>query len=56
MIGGRGVNCWVEFRKYVDSLAAVRVKGGEIDRCWGKIGLHYVPLAFQYINGCSDER
>ena len=34
---------------YIDSSACVRVKGGET-------GLHTVPLAFQCIYGCSDER
>ena len=45
---------------YVDSLARVRVKWGESERFkidkWDEIGLHHVPLAFQYVYGCSDER
>ena len=44
---------------YVDSLACVRIKGGESEqfRIDSRVRLlHHVPLAFQCICACNDER
>ena len=44
---------------YVDSLTYVRVKGGESE-CFrirsGARQSYHVPMAFQYVYGCSNER
>ena len=44
---------------YVDSLACARVKGGKSELFMidsgGETGVYHIPLAIQYIYGCSDE-
>ena len=52
------LKCWVELSLYVDSLAYVRVKGGESDQFRidnGVRRVYHVPLAFQCIYECSDQ-